>query len=68
MTAVGLSQMAARGGAILGPLVQLLGIHSPLLPMLVYGTVPVLGGLAALLLPETRNLPLPDTLQDVQNQ
>ncbi|KFO28442.1 solute carrier family 22 member 12 isoform X1 [Fukomys damarensis] len=68
MTAVGLGQMAARLGAILGPLVQLLSIHSPWLPLLVYGAVPVLGGLAALLLPETQNLPLPDTLQDVQNQ
>ncbi|EHB04920.1 Solute carrier family 22 member 12 [Heterocephalus glaber] len=68
MTAVGLGQMAARGGAMLGPLVRLLGIHNPWLPLLVYGVVPVLGGLAALLLPETQNLPLPDTLQDVQNQ
>ncbi|XP_054297143.1 solute carrier family 22 member 12 isoform X2 [Pongo pygmaeus] len=68
MTAVGLGQMAARGGAILGPLVQLLGVHGPWLPLLMYGTVPVLSGLAALLLPETQSLPLPDTIQDVQNQ
>uniref|UniRef100_A0A8C6REI2 Solute carrier family 22 (organic anion/cation transporter), member 12 n=2 Tax=Nannospalax galili TaxID=1026970 RepID=A0A8C6REI2_NANGA len=68
MTAVGLGQIAARGGAILGPLVRLLGIHVPWLPLLVYGTVPVLSGLAALLLPETKNLPLPDTIQDIQNQ
>nr|XP_045227997.1 solute carrier family 22 member 12 isoform X4 [Macaca fascicularis] len=68
MTAVGLGQMAARGGAILGPLVRLLGVHGPWLPLLVYGTVPVLSGLAALLLPETQSLPLPDTIQDVQNQ
>ncbi|XP_008590459.1 PREDICTED: solute carrier family 22 member 12 isoform X3 [Galeopterus variegatus] len=68
MTAVGLAQMAARGGAILGPPVWLLGIHGPSLPLLVYGTVPVLCGLAALLLPETQSLPLPDTIQDVQNQ
>uniref|UniRef100_A0A0D9R4G0 Solute carrier family 22 member 12 n=1 Tax=Chlorocebus sabaeus TaxID=60711 RepID=A0A0D9R4G0_CHLSB len=68
MTAVGLGQMAARGGAILGPLVRLLGVHGPWLPLLVYGTVPVLSGLATLLLPETQSLPLPDTIQDVQNQ
>ncbi|XP_032007753.1 solute carrier family 22 member 12 isoform X3 [Hylobates moloch] len=68
MTAVGLGQMAARGGAILGPLVRLLGVHGPWLPLLVYGTVPMLSGLAALLLPETQSLPLPDTIQDVQNQ
>ncbi|XP_036286404.1 solute carrier family 22 member 12 isoform X1 [Pipistrellus kuhlii] len=68
MTAVGLGQMSARGGAILGPLVRLLGVYHPSLPLLVYGAVPVLSGLAALLLPETQNLPLPDTIQDVQNQ
>ncbi|XP_017514661.1 solute carrier family 22 member 12 isoform X4 [Manis javanica] len=68
MTFVGLGQMAARGGAILGPPVRLLGVHGPSLPLLVYGAVPVLSGLAALLLPETRSLPLPDTIQDVQSR
>uniref|UniRef100_A0A8C7BLV7 Solute carrier family 22 member 12 n=1 Tax=Neovison vison TaxID=452646 RepID=A0A8C7BLV7_NEOVI len=68
MTAVGLGQMAARGGAILGPLVRLLAIHGRALPLLLYGGVPVLSGLAALLLPETQSLPLPDTIQDVQNE
>ncbi|XP_077901874.1 solute carrier family 22 member 12 isoform X1 [Ictidomys tridecemlineatus] len=68
MTAVGLGQMAARGGAILGPLVLLLGVYGPSLPLLVHGTVPLLSGLAALLLPETQNLPLPDTIHDIQNQ
>lgn len=65
---MGLGQMSARAGGILGPLVRLLGVHSPSLPLLMYGAVPVLSGLAALLLPETQNLPLPDTIQDVQNQ
>ncbi|XP_036783470.1 solute carrier family 22 member 12 isoform X6 [Manis pentadactyla] len=68
MTFVGMGQMAARGGAILGPPVRLLGVYGPSLPLLVYGAVPVLSGLAALLLPETRSLPLPDTIQDVQSQ
>ncbi|XP_021494096.1 solute carrier family 22 member 12 isoform X2 [Meriones unguiculatus] len=68
MTAVGLGQVAARGGAILGPLVRLLGLYVSWLPLLVYGTVPVISGLAALLLPETKNLPLPDTIQDIQKQ
>ncbi|XP_038941497.1 solute carrier family 22 member 12 isoform X1 [Rattus norvegicus] len=68
MTAVGLGQVAARGGAMLGPLVRLLGVYGSWLPLLVYGVVPVLSGLAALLLPETKNLPLPDTIQDIQKQ
>ncbi|XP_006149909.1 solute carrier family 22 member 12 isoform X1 [Tupaia chinensis] len=68
MTAVGLGQMASRAGGILAPLIRLLGIYSPSLPLLVYGVVPVLSGLAALLLPETQSLPLPDTIEDVQKQ
>uniref|UniRef100_A0A8C6IG12 Solute carrier family 22 (organic anion/cation transporter), member 12 n=1 Tax=Mus spicilegus TaxID=10103 RepID=A0A8C6IG12_MUSSI len=68
MTAVGLCQVAARGGAMLGPLVRLLGVYGSWMPLLVYGVVPVLSGLAALLLPETKNLPLPDTIQDIQKQ
>ena len=65
---MGLGQVGARGGAILGPLVRLLGVHHPTLPLLVYGAVPLLSGLTALLLPETQGLPLPDTIQDAQNQ
>lgn len=65
---MGLCQIATRGGAIIGPLVPLLGIYGSWLPLLVYGVVSVLSGLAALLLPETRNLPLPDTIQDIQKQ
>lgn len=68
MTAVGLAQMSARMGAILGPLVRLLSVHSPSLPLLLYGGVPVLSGLVALLLPETKSLPLPDTIEDIQIQ
>uniref|UniRef100_F7BTZ3 Solute carrier family 22 member 12 n=1 Tax=Equus caballus TaxID=9796 RepID=F7BTZ3_HORSE len=64
MTAVGLGQVAGRMGGIPGPLVRLLAVQSPSLPLLLYGLVSVLSGLAALLLPETQNLPLPDTIQD----
>uniref|UniRef100_A0A5F8GXX6 Solute carrier family 22 member 12 n=1 Tax=Monodelphis domestica TaxID=13616 RepID=A0A5F8GXX6_MONDO len=66
MTAVGGGQTTARLGSILGPLVRLLGQFNPLLPLIIYGAVPVVSGLAALLLPETLNLPLPDTIQDVK--
>uniref|UniRef100_A0A5F8GS58 Solute carrier family 22 member 12 n=1 Tax=Monodelphis domestica TaxID=13616 RepID=A0A5F8GS58_MONDO len=67
MTAVGGGQTTARLGSILGPLVRLLGQFNPLLPLIIYGAVPVVSGLAALLLPETLNLPLPDTIQDIPN-
>ena len=56
--------MATQAGAILGPLVRLLRVYGDSLPLLVCRVVPVLSGLAALLvLPETQNLPLPDTIQ-----
>lgn len=65
----GLCQMATQAGAILGPLVRLLRVYGDSLPLLVCRVVPVLSGLAALLvLPETQNLPLPDTIQDLQRQ
>lgn len=53
---------------MLGPLVRLLSVYGSWLPLLGYGVVPVISGLAALLLPETKNLPLPDTIQDIQKQ
>ncbi|XP_072495103.1 solute carrier family 22 member 12 [Notamacropus eugenii] len=68
MTAIGGSQMTARVGSILGPLVRLLGQFHPLLPMLIYGGVSMISGFLALLLPETLNLPLPDTIQDVKSR
>ncbi|MXQ90671.1 hypothetical protein E5288_WYG016083 [Bos mutus] len=59
-----LCQMATQAGAILGPLVRLLRIYGDSLPLLVCGVVPVRSGLAALLvLPETQNLTLPNTIQ-----
>ena len=62
MTAAGLCQMATRAGANLGPLVRLLGVYGASLPLLVYRVVPVLSGL------EAQNLPLPDTIQDLQSK
>lgn len=61
MTAMGVGQTSAQGGAILGPLLQLLGVHSPFSPLLMCGAEPVLSGLATPLLPETQSLPLPGT-------
>lgn len=63
-----LGQTAARGGAILGPLLRLLGVHGASLPLPVHGAVPVPSGLAALLLPETQSLPLRDTIQYAWSQ
>uniref|UniRef100_A0A4X2K6F7 Solute carrier family 22 member 12 n=1 Tax=Vombatus ursinus TaxID=29139 RepID=A0A4X2K6F7_VOMUR len=68
MTAIGGGQMAMRLGSILGPLVKLLNQFNPLLPLFIYGGVSVITGLTALLLPETLNMPLPDTIHDVEKR
>ena len=37
------------------------------LPLIVFGALSVVGGLTALPLPETRNNPLPETIDDIEN-
>lgn len=50
--------------SILAPFVVYLDIVSSILPLLVLGTMGILGGLLTLLLPETLDKDLPQTLQD----
>ncbi|XP_038619936.1 solute carrier family 22 member 12 [Tachyglossus aculeatus] len=67
MTAISLGQISARLGSMLGPLVRMTGQFFPALPLITYGAVPIIAGLGVLFLPETKNLPLPDTIQDVES-
>ncbi|XP_075920761.1 solute carrier family 22 member 7 [Petromyzon marinus] len=57
----------ARLGGTVAPLAALLADAWPSLPGLLYSAVAFVGGLAALLLPETRGAELPETLSDVEN-
>ncbi|XP_038620721.1 solute carrier family 22 member 6-A-like [Tachyglossus aculeatus] len=66
-TGLGVGSTMARVGGIVAPVVKLMGERTPLLPPIIYGATPVLSGLVALALPETRNQPLKDTVEEVEN-
>ncbi|NXV65868.1 S22AD protein, partial [Molothrus ater] len=59
-TGVGLCSVSARVAGILAPLVRLLGQHHQAIPMAIFGSAPVLGGLLCILLPETCGTDLAD--------
>uniref|UniRef100_A0A672LDQ3 Solute carrier family 22 member 6 n=1 Tax=Sinocyclocheilus grahami TaxID=75366 RepID=A0A672LDQ3_SINGR len=61
---MGWVSMMARFGAMVAPMVLLLGEDSPWLPGFIYGGAPIVSGIFAFLLPETLAQPLPDTIQD----
>ncbi|NXW86420.1 S22AD protein, partial [Alopecoenas beccarii] len=60
VTGVGLCSMSARVAGIVAPLIRLLGQHHRAIPMAIYGSAPVLGGLLCILLPETCGTDLVD--------
>ncbi|KAK7864613.1 hypothetical protein R5R35_003201 [Gryllus longicercus] len=62
--ALGTSSMCARVGGIIAPYINLLGGVWPAMPTLVFGGMTLTAGLMALLLPETLNRTLPDTIAD----
>ncbi|XP_068160454.1 solute carrier family 22 member 13-like [Antennarius striatus] len=57
---VGLNSMFARVAGISAPLIRLLEVYHYSIPMVIYGTIPIVAGGFCLLLPETRNVELQD--------
>uniref|UniRef100_F6WSG4 Solute carrier family 22 member 6 n=1 Tax=Ornithorhynchus anatinus TaxID=9258 RepID=F6WSG4_ORNAN len=64
-TAMGICNIWSRVGSMLSPLVKIMGEVSPFIPVIIYGTVPIMAGSFACFLPETLNVPLPETIEDV---
>ncbi|XP_058469882.1 organic cation transporter protein [Solea solea] len=63
---IGIGSMCARTGGVLAPMMYLLRNISPHAPMVLCGVCPLLGSALTLLLPETANKPLPDTIEDIE--
>ncbi|XP_069665512.1 solute carrier family 22 member 6-A-like [Haliaeetus albicilla] len=67
-TGMGLANTMARLGSITAPLVKMAGEVFPTLPFIIYGAAPVVSGLVAIFLPETRDKALPETVEEVEGR
>ncbi|XP_057676308.1 solute carrier family 22 member 6 [Corythoichthys intestinalis] len=67
-TGMGLVSTMARVGSMAAPAVLILDEVFPALPSVVYGGAAVLASGFACFLPETLNVPLPDTVRDVEDR
>ncbi|XP_068082755.1 organic cation transporter protein isoform X2 [Anabrus simplex] len=63
-TALGVGSMCARLSGALTPLITLLDSFDRTLPSVIFASIAVLSGLLSLILPETLNKGMPQTLQD----
>uniref|UniRef100_A0AAY4B685 Solute carrier family 22 member 6 n=1 Tax=Denticeps clupeoides TaxID=299321 RepID=A0AAY4B685_9TELE len=67
-TGMGFTSTMARIGSMAAPAVLILDEILPALPSIVYGGAAVVAGIFALFLPETLNVALPDTIEDVEEK
>lgn len=65
-TAMGVSSVASRIGAMLAPQLGLIEQYGASLPFLLFGVFSIITGAACVVLPETLGQPLPEVLDDMQ--
>ncbi|XP_041461643.1 organic cation transporter protein-like [Lytechinus variegatus] len=61
---VGTCSMMARVGAIVSPLILILGDYYYPAPLIIFGTTTILAGFLSLLFPETQGKKLPETIEE----
>lgn len=66
-TGMGISNVWARVGSMIAPLVKITGEVHLFIPNVIFGSMALLGGSAAFFLIETLNRPLPETIEDIQH-
>ncbi|XP_067209054.1 organic cation transporter protein-like isoform X2 [Linepithema humile] len=64
---VGLGSISARVGSMIAPYIATMGTIQPWLPPVIFGIGPIIGAGLCLLLPETMNCELPETIEDGEN-
>ncbi|XP_078086939.1 organic cation/carnitine transporter 2-like [Mustelus asterias] len=63
---VGMSSTAARFGSIVSPYIFYIGVYHEFLPFILIGSLTVFAAILVLFLPETLNVPLPETINQMQ--
>ncbi|CAM5126693.1 unnamed protein product [Eretmochelys imbricata] len=67
-TGTGFTTVMARLGGMVAPAVLVAGQQFPFLPLVIFGVAPVVSGIAACFLPEMHNVPLLDTIEEVEDR
>ncbi|XP_074861765.1 solute carrier family 22 member 6-like isoform X2 [Carettochelys insculpta] len=67
-TGTGLTTVMARLSGMMAPVVLVAGQRFPFLPLAIFGVAPVVSGIAACFLPEMRNIPLLDSVEEVEDR